>query len=331
MTNEPTTPDNVTSLEDMRADADRALGGPPDPARWKGDPDDPLLTEGAPENMEDGQTAPGFEPDDLTEDEMAERDATPATAAEAFPEPEPDAEVEHAAAEFAALSAGPKTAASRAEMPDGQTRTAAQMEENEAAEQGSFLPPDVPAGHLAPPHADAIANETWHLAGDQFASIVRDVLDFDEFQHLAEFTHMTIWHRQGRPQHPWADLDGERTPMLAKVEIVPPQYRWLVNERESPDALPHFVLGLYYQHFHALREEGLFYHRDQIAMQVHLALSVLSSDSGILTKAPPAVVVWKNETLERYGFYSAGLRALQKPMLPFMKDDILQTPGFGVE
>lgn len=292
MTNEPQQQEEPTSLEDMRREAEAALGPPPDPSRWRGDPaDDALLTEGNPANLTDGQTAPGFEPE--------------------APPP---------AAEFAALQ-------TRADGPDGTERTAAQMAD---AEQASYLPPDVPDGHLAPPLADAIANETWHVAGEQFAAIVRDVLDFDEFAHLEEFTHMTIWHRQGKPKHPWADLDGERSPMLAKVRIVPPDWRWVVGERESPDALPHFVVALYYQHFHDLREEGMFYHRDEIAKHVHLALSVLSSDSGILSVMPPSVVVHRMETLERYGLYSQGLRRLQRPMLPLMETDVLQTPGYDV-
>ncbi len=163
------------------------------------------------------------------------------------------------------------------------------------------------------------------------------MLEFDEFASLRDFDYEVLWHRRGSPRHPWEDLDGEHAPMLCRVDIANERLRtvsaWRDEDREAliGGGLPDLLFCFFYPHFEALREDGMFYHRDAIKMHIHIALSKIAVEKGIITQRAPSVVVQSPETVARYGIYHEGLRRLQRPMLPLMEQDIMQTPGLGAD
>jgi hypothetical protein len=140
-----------------------------------------------------------------------------------------------------------------------------------------------------------------------------------EFKHLGAFSYEVIWHRNGTPTHPFADLDGERMPMLAKCDLTNRMITWWGEQSEVD--VPDYFIGLYYRHFENLREDAqqgngqAYYHAEQVKMAIHIALSHLDGESGILAKRPPQVVVQSVETVKRWGIWAQGLRALQKPLM----------------
>lgn len=288
---DPASAEEPVSLEDMRAQTERVLGGRPGPGTRVGPPD-ALVRE----------DVSGILPPVSREQEVVEAARNTSLLEPKDDDPrDPLADPEDDAARISEVAA-------------------AQVAQGNDNGQASYLPPDVPSGHLGAPSADAFANATWLPGRAQDEALVESVMEMEEFAHLQEFTYETIWHRNGSPSHPFRDLDGGRMPMLARVEISNPLLRWWARDHEV--AMPDFFVGLYYRHFEALREEqGMFYHGEQIKMAVHMALSTLAADEGILKNRPPDVVVQSVKTVERWGITSQGLRRLHRPMLALPSPD----------
>ena len=257
------------SLEDMRSKAEAALGPRPTPGRLTGPPD-----------------ALDDTPDDDEEDRLDE--LTAEDAAEAFPPPIELQEVRAAAMNTSLIPP---------------------RDDEDEDPQTSYLPPDVPEGHLGAPPEAAFANATWLVAGAQFKALVDEVFAYPEFAGLREFDYEVIWHRKGTPTHPWADLDGERAAKIANVTVTDRLASWYSLDIERP--LPAFFVGLFYTHFADLANDGFYFHNEQIKMQIHMALSALDGESGILKKRPPELVVQSVSTIERWGIQSSGARRAQ--------------------
>lgn len=208
----------------------------------------------------------------------------------------------------------------RANMLDEQTMPG--FEPPAEGEQETYLPPIVPEGYITPPSGTQFANATWLRAGPEIERLVRDVLDFEEFNDIRELDYAVVWRRKAAPMR----RDG---PIFAGVEIVPQRIVW-ESYQLGMERFPRFFVDLYWQHFDDLRrgrEPGSrekvsderaaanvsYVHGGILQQHLHHALSTLEAESDILKRRQPDFAGFA-ATIQRFGQWTSGVMSIARQL-----------------
>jgi len=166
---------------------------------------------------------------------------------------------------------------------------------------------DAPEWAVIPPGGNVFANATWLEAGAQYRALVDRVLAFEEFEALRGLSMGVYWRRKSKPQRKarWGD-----EPIVATVEIVAPRMTWIAYA-EGCETFPRLLIDLHWQWFEERRDEGFYVHADEVARDIHHALSALEVTNDIVSKVQPDVAMFA-ATVQRYGVVNPGLRKLRQ-------------------